>query len=60
MKAQNVQRFGAVMVIVVDNKISEDPTMLVMADDGSGNSVIIPSMLIGWADGEELKLAIHE
>ena len=60
VKAQNVQRFGAVMVIVVDNKIMEDPTLLVMADDGSGNSVIIPSMLIGWNDGEELKAAIHE
>jgi hypothetical protein len=29
-----VQKFGAVMMIVVDNKMAEDPTLLVMADDG--------------------------
>lgn len=47
------------MMIVVDNKIAEDPTLLVMADDGSGNSVKIPSMLIGYTDGQRLKDAIH-
>jgi hypothetical protein len=60
VKAQNVQKFGGVMMIVVDNKLAEDPMSLVMADDGSGGSVIIPSMLIGATDGEHLKTAIHE
>lgn len=59
VKAQNVQRFGGVMLLVIDNKITEDPTALVMADDGMGNSVTIPSMLIGWGDGQILKESIH-
>lgn len=60
VKAQNVQRFGGVLVIVADNKVNEDPKFLVMADDGSGGSVIIPSMLIAYTDGEKMKRAIHE
>ena len=48
------------MVIVADNKEAEDPKFLVMADDGSGGSVVIPSMLIGTTDGEHLKKSIHE
>jgi len=47
------------MMIVVDNKLAEDPTLLVMADDGQGNSVKIPSMLIGYSDGEKMKSSIH-
>lgn len=47
-------------MLVVDNKPLEDPKYLVMADDGSGGSVKIPSMLIGKQDGEKLKTAIHD
>jgi hypothetical protein len=35
-KAQNIQNFGAMMMLVRDNKKREDPEMLIMADDGRG------------------------
>ena len=59
-KAQNVQNFGATMMVVVDNKSQEDPELLIMADDGRGSSVKIPSFLIGMTDGDTLKKEIHE
>ena len=48
------------MMIVVDNKSYENPELLIMADDGRGSSVKIPSFLIGMGDGDKLKEAIHE
>ena len=38
-------------MVVIDNKEREDPEMLIMADDGRGASVKIPSFLIGYSDG---------
>jgi hypothetical protein len=35
-KAQNVQKYGGQLALVVDNKFFEDPDFLVMADDGKG------------------------
>ena len=60
IKAMNVQNFGGMMMVVVDNVESEDPELLIMADDGRGSAVKIPSFLIGHNDGERLKEAIHE
>ena len=48
------------MMIVVDNKAGEDPDYLVMADDGKGESIYIPTFLIGTYDGTKLKEAIHK
>lgn len=59
-KAQNVQNFGAMMMVVADNKDMEDPELLIMADDGRGGSVKIPSFLIGKSDGKKLETEIHE
>lgn len=59
-KAQNAQNFGGMMLVVVDNKSWEDPELLIMADDGRGSSVKIPSFLIGMSDGDKLKKEIHE
>jgi len=47
------------MAIIIDNKEWENPEMLIMADDGAGSSVKIPSFLIGHHDGILLKKAIH-
>lgn len=44
----------------MDNKVSEDPEFLVMADDGTGSSVNIPTFLIGTSDGKILKEEIHK
>lgn len=47
-------------MVVVDNKAREDPELLIMADDGRGGSVKIPSFLIGKADGDRIIEEIHE
>ena len=57
-KAQNAQKFGASMLLVIDNKWEESPKNLVMADDGMGSSVYIPSFIIKRSDGEILKDAV--
>lgn len=59
LKATNIQKFGGILAIIVDSKI-ENPKSLVMADDGTGSSVKIPSFLIRHADGKLLKDAIHK
>lgn len=46
------------MLLVVDNNASESPKSLVMADDGMGNSVRIPSFIIKKSDGDKLKKAV--
>ena len=52
--------YGGVMAIIVDNKENEKATNLIMADDGTGHAVKIPSFLIGFHDGAILKESIHE
>tara|TARA_B110000305_G_C19097246_1_gene473587 strand:- start:322 stop:678 length:357 start_codon:yes stop_codon:yes gene_type:complete len=47
------------MGIVIDNKRYENPKNLIMADDGSGSSVKIPTFLIAYTDGQKLIKAIH-
>lgn len=47
------------MAIVVDNKDGESVDHIVMADDGKGESVNIPTFLIGKSDGQKLKDSIH-
>lgn len=53
----NIQKFGGILAIIVD-KIHMVSTF--MADDGAGNSVKIPSFLIGKRDGNKIKEAIHD
>lgn len=47
------------MGVVIDNKRFENPKNLIMADDGSGSSVKIPTFLISYSDGQKLIQAIH-
>ena len=47
-------------MLVSDDTEGEDPKYLVMADDGKGGSVRIPSMLISSSNGQKLKESIHE
>jgi hypothetical protein len=60
IKAQNVQKFGGVMAIIVDNKDGEVVNHIVMADDGKGESINIPTFLIGKLDGAKIKEVIHD
>ena len=47
-------------MVVVDNKETEDVDSIVMADDGKGSSVHIPTFLIGYEDGLMLKEEVHK
>ena len=53
-KVRNMEEIGVAVGIVVDNNGEEDITNIVMADDGTGAGIRIPSMLISKTDGEKL------
>ena len=59
-KAMNAQNFGAVMLIIIDNDSYESPSSIIMADDGTGQKVNIPSFLIGYFDGLKISRAVME
>ena len=50
---------GAQLAVIADNK-DEDTDMLVMADDGRGATIHIPSFLINKRDGDLLKEHLTE
>ena len=52
-KVENLQRIGARIAVVVDNK--DEFQSVVMANDGNGNKVLIPSFFISMKDGEIIK-----
>lgn len=47
------------MLLVIDNNANEKPENLIMADDGLGSSVYIPSFMIKKSDGEILIDAVE-
>ena len=59
VKAKNIQKFGAIMALIADNKEFEDPEKLSMSDDGTGKSIKIPTFLIGKNDSNKIKETIH-
>lgn len=59
-KVLNIQKFGGILGIIVDDKEFEDPDHLIMSDDGTGKAVRIPSFLIGKSDGDKIKEALYE
>jgi hypothetical protein len=56
VKVRNIENMGVKMAIIVDNR-QESSENLIMADDGSGLSISIPSFLIEKKDGDALKKA---
>ena len=42
----------------MDNNKNEDPGTIVMVDDGRGKQVHIPTILIGYEDGEKIVEAV--
>lgn len=52
-KAINVQKEGGKMAIIMDSEV-ENPGRIVMVDDGKGNQVHIPTILISKEDGETI------
>jgi hypothetical protein len=49
-KVRNAQNVGASMVFIADNK-HENIHSIIMADDGTGNDIVIPSAMINYEDG---------
>ena len=52
-KVENLQQVGARLAIIADNK--DEAVTVVMANDGSGWEVNIPSFFISKTEGEKLK-----
>ena len=50
-KARHAQYAGAKMLLLIDNT-DESPNSIVMADDGSGNDIKIPTVMITKKIGE--------
>jgi hypothetical protein len=53
-KVRNLEKLGVKLAIIADSE-EEKSENLIMADDGSGKSINIPSFIIRKHDGEKLK-----
>jgi hypothetical protein len=58
-KVRNIEHFGGRMALISDSytEISED---LIMADDGTGHNINIPSFIIRKADGDNIKNYLND
>lgn len=54
-KTRNIARSGGQMAIIVNDKPYQQINNVIMSDDGTGNGLKIPSVLISSKDGEILK-----
>lgn len=52
-KVRNMENVGVAVAIVIDNSLEMIDDIL-MSDDGTGNGIRIPSMLIGKKDGDKI------
>ena len=53
-KVRNVEHAGGYLAVIIDNKDNEIVEKIIMVDDGTGNGISIPSMLISKEDGEDI------
>lgn len=53
-KVRNIEHAGGSLAIIADNKPGERVESVIMVDDGSGNGINIPSMLISQKDGKTI------
>ena len=58
-KARNVQNIGGLFAIIIDNT-DENIYNLIIADDGTGSDIYIPTVLISKKDGEKIKKYLLE
>lgn len=59
-KAENIQKFGALAALIVDN-IKENTESILMSDaNNKGEGLHIPTYLISYEDGEQIKKVINE
>ena len=54
-KVANIEENGGNVAIIIDNVQNQDINTVVMAEDGHGNLINIPSAMISYADGMKLK-----
>jgi len=60
-KVRNVQNIGGQVALIVNNKDENDfDTIFALNDDGTGNDIRIPGILISKQDGEKLKRFFSE
>jgi len=52
-KSRNIARAGGKIAIIIDTE-NENIENVIMSDDGTGQGITIPSMLIGNKDGQKL------
>ena len=57
-KVRNAQNIGASMVFIADK--SENIHSIIMADDGTGNDIVIPSAMISYEDGNTIIKYMNE
>ena len=51
---RNIERHGGSMAIIIDEKEKSDITKVTMSDDGTGQGIRIPAVLINKEDGERI------
>ena len=58
-KVRNIEKVGAKMAIICDNK-PESSENVIMADDGSGSAINIPSFIIRKRDCDIIKAELNK
>jgi hypothetical protein len=53
-KVRNVEHGGGKLAVIVDEEDNENPQTIIMVDDGTGNGIQIPSVMIGKTQGNAL------
>ena len=53
-QVRNIERAGGALAVIIDNK-NEDIKDLILSDDGSGQGIRIPALLVNKHEGEQLK-----
>ena len=56
-KVRNIENLGVKLAVIADNT-TEDSENLIMADDGTGHSINIPSFIIRKKDADLIKESI--
>lgn len=58
-KSKNVQELGGALALVADI-YDEDPDNVIMVDDGTGSTIVIPTILISKEDGRVIREAVKD
>ena len=59
-KVRNIEHAGGALAIIIDNKEDERSEDVIMVDDGTGNGINIPSLLITKREGDAVLKEIQK